>query len=114
MRKLVTAMTFKDLRKIITVSSIQQQNQTTIFSSRDKQFWIWNTEEHKVVDTITNGDCCFNHIIGLPKKNAQNKPFFDYEKMLFDILHEYKHVWIKKATGLGITELMLRKHAKVS
>jgi primosomal protein N' len=84
--------------------------QTTLISNRvcNKPFWIWNIEEHKVADIITNGDCCFNHIIGLPKKNAQDKPFFDYEKLLFDILQRHKHIWIKKATGLGITEVMLR------
>jgi hypothetical protein len=82
-------MTFKDLRKIIAISSQQQQGlqqqQTTPFSSRvwNKPFWIWNVEEHKVADIITNGDCCFNHIIGLPKKNGEDKPFFDYEKLLF-------------------------------
>jgi hypothetical protein len=35
-------------------------------------------------------------------------PIFDYEKMLFDTLQSNKHVWIKKATGLGVTEFMLR------
>lgn len=28
--------------------------------------------------------------------------------MLFDTLQSHKHVWIKKATGLGVTEFMLR------
>ncbi len=91
-------------------SNIQQQQQTTLFSSKvwNKPVWIWNIKEPKVADIITCGDCCFNHIIGLPKKNAQDKPFFDYEKLLFDNLQQYKHIWIKKATGLGITEFMLR------
>jgi hypothetical protein len=35
-------------------------------------------------------------------------PLFDYEQEIFDLLQETKHVWIKKATGLGITEFMLR------
>jgi hypothetical protein len=34
-------------------------------------------------------------------------PLFDYEKTLFDTLQQHKHVWIKKATGLGVTEFML-------
>ena len=38
----------------------------------------------------------------------QDKPLFDYEKMLFDNLQLHRYVWIKKATGLGITEFMLR------
>jgi hypothetical protein len=110
MGKLVIVMTFKDLRKIVATSNIQQQQQTILFSNRvsNRPFWIWNIEEHKVADILTNGDCCFNHIIGLPKKNAQDMPFFDYEKLLFDNLQQHKHIWIKKATGLGITEFMLR------
>jgi hypothetical protein len=110
--EVVIAMTFKDLRKIVATNSNQRQQlkQTTLFSSRvrDKPFWIWSIKEHKIADIITSGDCCFNHIIGLPKKDAQDKPFFDYEKQLFDILQQHKHIWIKKATGLGITEFMLR------
>jgi hypothetical protein len=50
----------------------------------------------------------FNHAIGLPLKNGQPMPLFDYERMLFDTLQSNKHVWIKKATGLGVTEFMLR------
>ncbi|MFL6355039.1 MAG: DEAD/DEAH box helicase family protein, partial [Nitrososphaeraceae archaeon] len=34
---------------------------------------------------------------------------YDYEQLIFDSLHGgTKHLWIKKATGLGISELMLR------
>ena len=29
-------------------------------------------------------------------------------RIIFDFLVENKHIWIKKATGLGITEFMLR------
>ncbi len=50
----------------------------------------------------------FNHVIGLPRKNGQELPLFDYERLLFNTLENHKHVWIKKATGLGITEFMLR------
>ena len=50
----------------------------------------------------------FNHVIGLPHKNGQFYPLFDYEQMLFDTLQSNKHIWIKKATGLGVTEFMLR------
>jgi hypothetical protein len=50
----------------------------------------------------------FNQAIGLPQKNGTPFPLFDYEQMLFGTLQQHKHVWIKKATGLGITEFMLR------
>lgn len=49
----------------------------------------------------------FNHLIGLPRKNGQPMPLFDYEQLLYT-LQSNKHIWIKKATGLGITEFMLR------
>ena len=55
------------------------------------------------LDTIT-----FNNAIGLPQKEGRTYPLFDYEQMLFDTLQSNKHVWIKKATGLGVTEFMLR------
>ena len=103
-------LTFKELRKIVTPLKYGQEQQTTLFLTRilNKPFWIWNIKEHKAADILTNGYCCFNHIIGLPKKNEEDKPFYDYEKLLFDTLQPHKHIWIKKATGLGITEFMLR------
>ena len=33
---------------------------------------------------------------------------FDYEQSLFNELQNHKYLWIKKATGLGVTEFMLR------
>jgi hypothetical protein len=64
----------------------------------------------------TNGYCCFNHIVGLPQKDKQEFPLFDYEKLLFEQLFvskiytnfKDKHLWILKSTGLGITEFFLR------
>ena len=47
---------------------------------RDKPFWIWDRKGHKQADIKTKGDCCFNHIIGLPRKNGIEKSIFDYEK----------------------------------
>jgi hypothetical protein len=81
---------------------------------------IWDIEEHKQEDIMTNRDCCFNHIIGLPTKGRIEKPLFDYEKLLCDSLlgNEYsnilnhafkhKHLFVKKSTGLGVTEFFLR------
>jgi hypothetical protein len=68
----------------------------------------------------TKGECCFNHIIGLPTKEGLEKPIFDYQELLYEALlsadfcnplnHNFKdkHLWIKKATGLGVTEFFLR------
>jgi len=101
-------VTFKDLKKRVTLELTQQQSK---LSERlyNKPFWIWSIEEHKQEDIRTNGDCCFNHIIGLPQKDGTDKPLYDYQRMIFDSLDSgNKHLWIKKATGLGISEFMLR------
>ena len=114
-------MTFKDLKKRISSNQQQQQQQTQYFDKlQNKPFWIWNIQEHKQEDIKTKGECCFNHIIGLPIKEGLEKPMFDYEKILYDSLlnpesyntlnHTFKnkHLLVKKATGLGVTEFFLR------
>jgi hypothetical protein len=113
-------MTFKDLRKRINSSNQQQQQIQSFDKLQNKPFWIWDIEEHKLEDVRTKGECCFNHIIGLPTKEGLEKPIFDYQHLLYEALlspdfcnpsnHSFKdkHLWIKKATGLGVTEFFLR------
>jgi hypothetical protein len=110
-------LAFKDIKKRVMLKTSQQKSRLL-----NKPFWIWDQQQHKLEDIITNGDCCFNHIIGLPQKDAVDKPLYDYEKIIFDSLivsssdikngntntSNKKHLWIKKATGLGISEFMLR------
>jgi hypothetical protein len=111
-------VTFKDLKKRVSLSlEATAQQQSRLFQRLlNKSFWIWNIDEHKQEDIKTSGDCCFNHIIGLPQKDGADKPLYDYERIIFDTLVTRnntsnpvnKHLWIKKATGLGISEFMLR------
>ena len=83
---------------------------------RGLPFWIWDKEQHTQEYLKTNGQCCFNHVCGLPTKDKKEYPLFDYEKLLYDSLtisessslFKNKHLWVKKATGLGVTEFMLR------
>ena len=83
-------MTFKDLKKrfsakdnnniiasATSISSSTSSNKFDIFE--DLPFWISDIETHKAEDIRTKGYCCFNHIIGLPKKDGIEKPIFDYE-----------------------------------
>ena len=110
-------MTFNDLKKRLSLE-VRAQQQINLFGTlRNKPFWIWDQQQHKLQDIGTNGDCCFNHIIGLPQKDGDDKPLYDYEQIIFDALvtpngnntNPYgKHLWIKKATGLGVSEFMLR------
>jgi hypothetical protein len=119
---------FKDLQKLVKQSEQEHNSTHDVFEKlRDKPFWIWNLEEHKQQDIDTNGDCCFNHIVGLPTKGRIEKPIFDYEKLLYDSLlynehsnilnhhgFKHKHLWVKKSTGLGVTEFFLRLMAWLS
>jgi hypothetical protein len=106
----VTTIVFKDLQKLVS----QQQKESTrkeLFERlRNKPFWIWNVEDHRLEEARTDGECCFNHMIRLPQKDGVDKPLFDYEQIIFDALmgKGNKHLWIKKATGLGVSEFMLR------
>ena len=67
-------MTFKDVQKVM-------QSQSPLFSDVFDQrtlnrlrvhgrgaFWYWDKKAHKERDMASKGDCCFNHIIGLPRK----------------------------------------------
>jgi hypothetical protein len=109
-------VTFKDLRKRVSLEVTQQQSK--LFERlQNKPFWIWDQQQHRLQDIATKGDCRFNHIIGLPQKDGNDKPLYDYEEIIFDSLvtqnsnsnsSNNKHLWIKKATGLGISEFMLR------
>jgi len=114
-------------------AKIQQQQKITgtssfnssLLSLRDKPFYIRDKQEHREQYVKTNGNCCFNHIAGLPLKDGRNHPLYDYERLLCDTLFgadetnnsrtransedfKDKHLWVLKSTGLGITELFLR------
>jgi len=68
----------------------------------DKPFYCWDINK-KGIDS-----CCFNHMIGLPLKNDEEHPLYDYEKEIFDGLESKNHLWVKKSRGIGVTELILR------
>jgi hypothetical protein len=104
-------VTFRDLKKRVNLETAIQQKSKLSEILKNKPFWIWNVEEHKQEDIKAEGDCCFNHVIGLPQKDGNDKPLYDYEQLIFNSLvarDANKHLWIKKATGLGISEFMLR------
>jgi hypothetical protein len=105
-------LTFKDLKKRVSLeTAIQQQQSRLTGTLHNKPFWIWNIEQHKQEDIRAKGSCCFNHIIGLPQTYGVDKPLYDYQRIIYDSLvtqcgnanlsSSNKHIWIKKATGLG-------------
>ena len=60
------------------------------------------------------GQCCFNHVCGLPTKDKKEYPLFDYEKILNDSLLTTEELsktsisGVLKSTGLGVSEFFLR------
>ena len=121
-------MTFKELQRLIESQSEVNFSSTPkellLAKLRNKPFWLWDSSLHKHKSRMGRGHCCFNHIIGCPKKDGIEKPFFDYEKMLYLALialmepayinnftgapgipaynFKVKHVWVKKSVGLGV------------
>jgi hypothetical protein len=61
-------------QKLVQSQSGPEQSQL-LQRLRDKPFWIWNKEQHKQADIRTKGDCCFNHIIGLPQKYSHDDTY---------------------------------------
>jgi hypothetical protein len=82
---LLQLVTFKDLQKIVQSQSEPDQFQL-LQRLQDKPFWIWDQQQHKQEDIATKGDCCFNHIIGLPTKEGHDMPLLPYQKTLYDSL----------------------------
>jgi hypothetical protein len=118
-------VTFRDLQKLIQSQGSASSQSAALQHLRNKPFWIFDRVKHEQKGNVTKGDCCFNHVIGLPKKYGRGKPMFEYERVLYRALLEKgflnsspsgglsysfkeKHLWVKKATGLGVTEFMLR------
>jgi hypothetical protein len=69
---------------------------------KDRPFWCGNNIAND------NPSCCFNHIIGLPVKNGKEHPIYDYELDVINKIENNRNIWIKKARGIGLTELTLR------
>ena len=108
------------MQRLIQSQQGSSSNQSALQRLSDKPFWLWDSTRHKDRDIIHNGNCCFNHIIGLPRKNGVKKPIFDCEWMLYKALlqrgylnsdpsllssnpnnvkycFKEKHLWVKKA-----------------
>ncbi|MFL6347714.1 MAG: hypothetical protein ACJ72X_05420 [Nitrososphaeraceae archaeon] len=67
-------MTFRDLKKRLSLETVAQEQSRPFERLQNKSFWICDHRQHKSVDIRTNGKCCFNHIIGLPREEAGDKP----------------------------------------
>lgn len=112
-----TADSFSDVYKSVLYASEGLQESADLGSSsqfieslKGLPFYRWDGK-HNFTEPQK---CCFNCRLGWPRKGDVKLPLFDYEESIFAELmlqtgeQTDKHVWIKKATGLGVTELILR------
>ena len=108
----LTIYKYNDIQKSSKVSPITTMRPRTILTiakTKRQTFLDMGPGKHKREAAKTKGDCCFNHIIGLPRKDGIEKSIFDYEKLLYDALlipefynpskHSFKNknLWVKKA-----------------
>jgi hypothetical protein len=59
----------------------------------------------------TTDKCCFNHKIGLPisSNNVLPSPIYQWQyDYIIRNLEEHKYNWVLKATGIGLSEIVLR------
>lgn len=101
-------MTFKDLKIQLEKLQLSSGYCQEFDLLKNKPFWIWNKDKHIQEDILNSGNCCFNHIMGLPIKNGREYPIFEYEQLIFKIIEENQNIWIKKARGLGVTTFLIR------
>jgi hypothetical protein len=99
-------VTFKDLQKL--VQSRADEAGPSVRFSQGLPFWIFDQDQHRLEHRRTKGRCCFWHSIGCPQKDNHDMPVLPYQRTLYDSLQNYKHIWIKKSRGIGVTEFLLR------
>jgi hypothetical protein len=129
---------FEALEKAIQQREKVQQSKDLYYQSEEHKyfysicegipFYRWeyllNNQEvqHTELSRKTCDRCCFNHLIGLPEKHGLRHNMYMYEYNLFRelmkdrpkptdsivIRQQHKHLAVIKATGLGITEFVLR------
>jgi len=92
MQSLGKRMPLSNLKRSALLDQSAQENskemQELISRLRNKPFYIWGKAEHKDAMNASGRldhphakmQCCFNHIIGLPRKGDSGKeyPLFDY------------------------------------
>lgn len=90
------------------------QEQITLLSNLP--FWINDPTEHANIYDSDPDRCCFNHYVGLPEKDGEHLPLFDYQVHeqykgqpgLIYAFEKYDAVYVLKATGIGFSDLSLR------
>src|SRR5438445_368037 len=99
---------FHKLKRELGIRESDIQNKDIVISDK---FWIDDNVFHQKEFERTDGNCCFNHQIGLPLRKIPpftEMPLFDYEIDIINNIERHKDYLLNKARGIGATELILR------
>jgi hypothetical protein len=81
----MTALFNQDLSKYLEKYDSQVADDNSFESLKGLPFYSdW--------DQLASNCSDFNHVIGLPQKNGQPFPLFDYEQLLYNELQNHKHL----------------------
>ena len=106
-------MTIRDLQRFVQEHEEEGQiglsaEMTRLVSNCPKTFYKWSDKKHWSYSAInTTKQCCFWHWIGAPMKDGIRMPVLPYQRLLYRMLKERCHIWIKKSRGLGVTTFFL-------
>jgi hypothetical protein len=104
-------MISKDFKRIIQEYeqiATESVEITRLVNDCPKSFYKWNDKNHWAGhDKRNKGLCCFWDWAGTPMKGSLRMPVLPYQKLLYKMLKEQKHIWIKKSRGLGVTTFMI-------
>jgi hypothetical protein len=101
-------LTFKDIKAQLQRLREEYQVKTNddydalLNDCRDIPFWLpVSNEEHsklrkECLTDIGNSTCCFWDLIGRPVKHNVEKPLFDYQQIILNVLEYFHKIRIKK------------------
>jgi hypothetical protein len=95
-------LTIRDLDRLTQPQQITEnednKNMIALLQKlKNKSFYNWDSD-HRNVFRAQSKCCCFNHILGMPKKGNKEYPLFDYEHQVFRALTEPGFINSRKAT----------------
>jgi hypothetical protein len=59
---------------------------------KNKPFWIWDEQQHVQLYKQTKGNCCIQHVLGLPIKNGKAFSLFEFQKLIFDAIEQNQNI----------------------
>jgi hypothetical protein len=75
----LSRVTFKDIQKIVQLQSVPEQSSITT-SRKQTLLDLGTPKQHRQKHIKTKGSCCFNHVMGPPRKDGHDIPLLPYRE----------------------------------